>query len=56
MYLSADIVEKDIPLLLSKDSMKRGKMRLGFCNDNAEIFVERNWTLKCQVRVSTLYH
>ena len=30
MYLSADIVEEDIPLLFSKDSMKRGKMRLDF--------------------------
>ena len=27
MYLSADIVEEDIPLLLSKDSIKRGKMK-----------------------------
>ena len=36
--LSADVVDSNIPLLLSKESMKRLKVKLDLENDVAEIF------------------
>ena len=36
--IQADVVTSDIPLLLSKDSMKRAKMKLDLENDSASIF------------------
>ena len=36
--IEADVVESDIPLLLSKDSMKKAKMKLDLENDSASIF------------------
>ena len=36
--IQADVVSSDIPLLLSKDSMKRAKMKLDLENDSASIF------------------
>ena len=38
--LNIDVVPKDIPLLLSKKSMKTANMTLNFKNDNAIIFGE----------------
>ncbi|CAG2191491.1 unnamed protein product [Mytilus edulis] len=36
--IQADVVTSDIPLLLSKDSMKKAKMKLDLENDSANIF------------------
>ena len=36
--IEADVVDCDIPLLLSKDSMKKAKMKLDLENDSASIF------------------
>ena len=36
--IEADVVDSDIPLLLSKDSMKKAKMKLDLENDSASIF------------------
>lgn len=36
--VSTDVVESDIPLLLSKSSMKKAKMKLDLENDSASIF------------------
>ena len=36
--IQADVVDSDIPLLLSKDSMKKAKMKLDLENDSASIF------------------
>ncbi|CAG2236150.1 unnamed protein product [Mytilus edulis] len=36
--IQADVVTRDIPLLLSKDSMKKAKMKLDLENDSANIF------------------
>ena len=38
--IRADVVDSDIPLLLSKDSMKKAKIKLDLENDQAEIFGE----------------
>ena len=36
--IKADVVKSDIPLLLSKDSMKTAKVKLDLENDSASIF------------------
>ena len=36
--ISTDIVEKDIPLLLSRKAMKKGRMSIDFKNDTAQVF------------------
>lgn len=41
VFISVDIIEKDIPLLLSRDSMKKAKMEVNFSNDQAVIFGEK---------------
>ena len=38
LWISTDIIEKDIPLLLSRESMKKGKMKLDLESDKAELF------------------
>ena len=38
VILSTDIVERDIPLLLSRESMKKASMSIDFSNDTAQIF------------------
>ena len=35
-----DVVEKEIPLLLSRESMKKASMELDFCTDSAKMFGE----------------
>ena len=37
----SDVVDADIPLLLSKTAMKRAQMTLNFNNDTAEMFGKR---------------
>ena len=37
----SDVVDADIPLLLSKTAMKRARMTLNFNNDTAEMFGKR---------------
>ena len=32
IFISADVVEKDLPLLLSREAMKNAKMKVDFCN------------------------
>ena len=39
--INADIVDNDIPLLLSRDSMKKANMNLDFENDTVTILGER---------------
>ena len=39
--VSVDIIDKDIPLLLSRESMKKAKMKLNFRNDTAIVFGEK---------------
>ena len=36
--ISTDIVEKDIPLLLSREAMKKARMSINFKNDTAQVF------------------
>ena len=38
IYISTDVVESDIPLLLSKDAMKKAGMKLNLEKDTAEIY------------------
>ena len=38
--ITTDIVNNDIPLLLSKEAMKKANMKLDLVNDKAEIFGE----------------
>ena len=38
--ISVDLIDKDVPLLLSRESMKNAKMELNFVNDKAKIFGE----------------
>ena len=38
IVIRADVVDSDIPLLLSKDSMKKAKIKLDLENDQAEFF------------------
>ena len=44
--MQADVVTSDIPLLLSKDSIKRAKMKLDLENDSASIF-RKDVQLQC---------
>ena len=37
LWITTDIVDKNIPLLLSRQSMKKGKMKLDFENDRGKI-------------------
>ena len=39
--ISTDIVEKDIPLLLSREAMKKARMSIDFKNDTAQVFNTR---------------
>lgn len=36
--IRADIIDADIPLLLSKEAMKKAEMKLDLVNDTAEVF------------------
>ena len=38
MMLQTDVIDEDIPLLLSRDSMKKANMLLNFENDSATVF------------------
>ena len=38
VMINIDVVESDIPLLMSKDAMKRAKIKLNLQNDTAEVF------------------
>ena len=38
LWVTTDIVEKNIPLLLSRESMKKGRMKLDFENDRGQLF------------------
>ena len=38
VMINTDVVESDIPLLMSKDAMKRAKIKLNLENDTAEVF------------------
>ena len=38
IFIRTDIVDSDIPLLLSKNSMKEANIKLDLENDNVEIF------------------
>ena len=38
MFIIADVIINDIPLLLSKESMKKGQAKLNFINDSISIF------------------
>ena len=38
VFIKTDVVESDIPLLLSKESMKRAKVKLDLAHDAAKIF------------------
>ena len=39
--ISTDIVEKDLPLLLSREAMKKARMSIDFKNDTAQVFNTR---------------
>ena len=49
----SDVVDADIPLLLSKTAMKRARMTLNFNNDTAEMFGKR---IKLLCTMSGHYH
>ena len=49
----SDVVDADIPLLLSKTAMKRARMTLNFNNDTAEMFGKR---IKLLCTTSGHYH
>ena len=49
----SDVVNTDIPLLLSKTAMKRARMTLNFNNDTAEMFGKR---IKLLCTTSGHYH
>ena len=38
LVLQADVVTSDIPLLLSKDSMRRAQIKIGLENNSASMF------------------
>ena len=38
IFIKCHIVDSDLPLLLSKDAMKKAHMKLDLENDKAEIF------------------
>ena len=40
LWITTDIVDKNIPLLLSRQSMKKGKMKLDFERDRGQLFGE----------------
>lgn len=37
VLISTDVIEKDIPLLLSRESMRKAKMKLDFSNDTVQV-------------------
>ena len=37
VLISTDVIEKEIPLLLSRESMRKAKMKLDFSNDTIEL-------------------
>ena len=49
----SDVIDADIPLLLSKTAMKRARMTLNFNNDTAEMFGKR---IKLLCTTSGHYH
>ena len=49
----SDVIDTDIPLLLSKMAMKRARMTLNFNNDTAEMFSKR---IKLLCTTSGHYH
>ena len=51
--IKSDVVDADIPLLLSKTAMKRARMTLNFNNDTAEMFGKR---IKLLCTTSGHYH
>ena len=38
VFLETDVIDGDLPLLLSKDAMKKAEMNIDFTNDNVTIF------------------
>ena len=38
VILSTDVIEYDIPLLLSKEAMKKANTQIDFCEDKVHIF------------------
>ena len=41
MTIDTDIVDSDVPLLLSRASMKRAAMQIDFKNDTIEVFGQK---------------